>query len=617
MMLDHDKLVRMVASASDLTEDAREESEKARDYYDGHQWTDNEIAVLQKRKQPVITANRIQPKVDAMIGIEQRGRTDPRAMPRTPMDEVAVDIATKALVFVDENIRFDVIRSAAFENLLVEGYGGVEIGVEMRRGRPEITATRLRWEEIFFDPYSREKDFSDATYLGVQKWMTVDQALEAHAETWLSRRKDGKSEEEALAELESMLDATMKGVVGTTYDDRPDEQGSFHWADAKMRRVRIAQMYYRRGGKWYMSVFTGGGVIMDEPSPYMDEDGEPSCPMILMTAYIDRENRRYGLVKSMIPMQDETNKRRSKLLHMLNSRQTWGIKGAVDVRRLKLEKAAPDGHIEVDADVAELAGGKLPFGDLPIQDQIAGQFTLLTEAKAEIDMRGPNASLLGQLTGQQSGRAIQAQQQAGFAELSPIYDSLKDWTLRCYREMWLRIRQFWTDERYIRITDEMQAPQMLAINRVVGMQPAIGPDGQMIMQPVMENSVAELDVDIVISDAPDMVTLRQEQFEQLTQMAQAGIPIPPELIVEASSLRDKPKVLEAMKQAQAAQAQAMQAKMQLEATKTQADAQAKQAGAQRDMAEAAKTQAEIPGAAAQSQGAAMQAFAARRALTGF
>lgn len=616
--LGHEKLVQMVANASDMTETARLASERARDYYDGHQWTTAEVKALQARKQPVITINRIQRKVDAMLGIEQRGRTDPRAMPRTPNDEQAADIATKALVFVEETTSFDQKRTSAFENMIIEGYGGVEIIVEQKSGRAEIAVNRLRWEEIFFDPHSREKDFSDASFLGVQKWMNLDAALEQFGELWVSRQPEGTDPEDALQALEEMLLAAMPAGVGVTYEDRPRDETQFQWVDKRQRRVRLAQMYYRRMGVWYFAIVTGGGAIINEPSAYLDEDGKPSCPMILMTAYVDRENRRYGLVRTLMDIQDEINKRRSKVLHQLNSRQTWGVKGAVDVAKMKIEKASPDGHVEVEPEYIDLMGGRMPFGDLAITDQVAGQFSLLQESKSEIDMLGPNASLLGQLTGAQSGRAIMAQQQAGFAELAPIYDSLRDWTMRCYRQMWMRIRQFWTDERYIRVTDEVEAPQFIAVNHVVGMQQMMDPaTGQIMMQPVVENSLAQLDVDIVIEDAPDMVSLRQEQFEQLTQMAQAGIQIPPEMVIEASSLRDKRKVLDAMKGAQEQAAQAAQMQMQVAAGKAQADTQATQAKAQRDAAEAAKTTAEIPGVDAQSQGAVIQAFAQRRALMGF
>lgn len=599
--LDFPKLKIMVENASEMTAEARALSEKCRDYYSGEQWTPAEIAALQRRKQPVITINRIQRKVDAMVGIEQRSRVDPRAYPRNPSQEAAADVATKALVYVDDATRFDSIRSEAFENLIVEGYGGVEIIVEEKRGQFEVVVNRLRWEEIFFDPHSREKDFSDATYLGCMKWMSLDNALELYEGAF-----EGSTEE-----LEQLLLPQSGSLVdGETYDDRPERD--FKWADKRQQRVRVAQMYYKRRGVWHLAILGGGGEILNTVSPYVDEDGQPTCPIVLMTAYIDRDNRRFGVVKSMLSAQDEVNKRRSKLLHLLSVRQTSAVKGAVSVEHLKRELASPDGHVEVDPSMADSARemGMPAFQVLPTADMAAGQFNLLVESKDEIDKLGPNASLIGQLQGQQSGRAIMAQQQAGLVELAPLYDSLRDWTLRCYRQMWMRIRQFWTEERWIRVTDEFEAPQFLAINQIVGYDE--------FGQPVMENAVAQMDLDIIVSDAPDYVTLRQEQFEQLTQMAQAGIQVPPELIIEASDIRDKRRVIEAMQQAQqqAAMAQAQAAEQQgmLEQAKIEGDLVLKQAQAQKYEADAMKAQASIPKIEAEGQGEQADALVKRLSL---
>jgi hypothetical protein len=66
--LDLPALKIMVETAADLTTSAREMSERDRDYYDEHQYTAEEIATLRRRKQPIITINRIKRKVDAMIG---------------------------------------------------------------------------------------------------------------------------------------------------------------------------------------------------------------------------------------------------------------------------------------------------------------------------------------------------------------------------------------------------------------------------------------------------------------------------------------------------------------------------------------------------------------------
>lgn len=590
--LDLTKLKAMVVEATDLTSEAREASERDRDYYDDHQWTAEEIKALQNKGQPIITMNRIKRKVDAMVGIEQQSRVDPRAYPRNPQDEDASDAATKALVYVDDNTRFDAKKSAAFENMIVEGYGGVEVGVEQKRGQFEVTVTRLRWEEIFFDPHSREKDFSDAQYIGIMKWMSMDAAMSMYQGMF-----EGSPEE-----LQDLLSTNVRNDQdGETFEDRPFETNSFRWTDDRLKRVRVAQMYYKRGGVWYLCVFTGGGKIYSDVSSYVDEDGQPTCPIILMTAYIDRENRRYGVVRSMISAQDEINKRRSKALHFFSARQTMGVKGAVDsVTALKRELADPNGHVEINIEQFEdsARAGIRPFEVMPTNDLGASQFSMLTEAKSEIDMIGPNASLLGQLSGDQSGRAIMAQQQAGFAELAPIYDSLRDWNLRVYRAMWERIKQFWTEERWVRVTDARGATEFIGLNVPTGqMQMVQGPEGPMIA-PMMQNPVAEMDLDIIIDDAPDHVTLQHEAFEQLTQLAQAGIPVPPEMIIENSSVRNKAELLEAMRQQQQ-QAMMMQAQAaQMEGMKTQADVQKTQSETRENEADAFKKFVEANRAAA-------------------
>ena len=574
------KLKAMAVESADLTSTARELAERDRDYYDDHQWTAEEIAALKAKKQPVITMNRIKRKVDAMVGIEQQSRVDPRAYPRNPQDESAADAATKALVYVDDNTRFDSKKSACFENMIVEGYGGVEVGVEERRGKFEITINRLRWEEIFFDPHSREKDFSDAQYLGVMKWMSLDAALSMYQDSY-----DGDGLEEVLtSDMSTSQD-------GTTFEDRPYESNAFRWVDKRLRRVRVAQTYYKRGGVWYLAIYTGGGEISHDVSPYVDEDGQPTCPIHLMTAYIDRENHRYGVVRSMISAQDEINKRRSKALHFFSARQTMGVKGAVDsVSGLKRELSDPNGHVEINIEQFEdsARAGIRPFDVMPTNDLGASQFSMLNEAKQEIDMIGPNASLLGQLSGDQSGRAIMAQQQAGFAELAPIYDSLRDWNLRVYRAIWERIKQYWTEERWIRVTDSQGSTDFIGLNQPTDqMQYTMTEQGPAIV-PVIENAVAEMDLDIIIDDAPDHVTLQHEAFEQLTQLAQAGIQIPPEMLIENSSVRNKADLLQKMEEQKQAAMQAQQASMQVEMQKTQVEMEKTKSETEENKADAFK-----------------------------
>ena len=89
-----ESLRRKVDLAVEMTAEARQQSERANDYYHGDQWTPEETAILQKRKQPVVTINRIQRKVDAVMAedIDRRRRQQPtrcgddRPVPLEDMD---------------------------------------------------------------------------------------------------------------------------------------------------------------------------------------------------------------------------------------------------------------------------------------------------------------------------------------------------------------------------------------------------------------------------------------------------------------------------------------------------------------------------------------------------
>jgi hypothetical protein len=80
-------LVQMFEASEESTREARKLSERDRDYYDNKQWTAEETAALEKRKQPVVTYNRIARKIDFLSGLEKQQRKDPKAFPRNPKDE--------------------------------------------------------------------------------------------------------------------------------------------------------------------------------------------------------------------------------------------------------------------------------------------------------------------------------------------------------------------------------------------------------------------------------------------------------------------------------------------------------------------------------------------------
>jgi len=215
-------------------------------------------------------------------------------------------------------------------------------------------------------------------------------------------------------------------------------------------------------------------------------------------------------------------------------------------------------------------------------------------------------------------------QQAGMTELARPLGRLGGWEHRVYVQAWFRAKQFWTDQKWIRITDQVRAPEFMKVNEPVTVAQAleaaqggdkeaiealsqiIPPEAlqaaaqgdpmatQMIQQfaavngemPIMvKNRLAEMDVDIILDTVPDTSTLQEEVWGELRELASAGLDIfsPQfELMIEMSPLSDKARVIERLKksreegqQAQAEQAQKI-AKMEEEGRQlAMAEAQAK------------------------------------------
>jgi hypothetical protein len=572
-------LVDMFENSEDATVDARRLSERDRDYVDNKQLTDAEIKELERRGQPPVIINRIKRKVDYLKGHEMAQRIDPRAMPRTPKHEADAEGAEQALRYVADDQNLDHKRSLVWENLLIEGMAGWRVGVEEKYNEICIKVDRIPWDRMFYDPHSSEPDFSDAGYLGIVRWEDYDEAVAKYPE--------GKDA------LEWTLDQTS---LSDTYDDKPKFRV---WADKKRKRVRICQIWVKRQEVWYWAEFTKGGILKAGPSPHQTDKGDSDCELIFGAAYVNRDNERYGLVRELISPQDEINKRRSKALHLLSVDQTIAEQGAVqDPQKTRRERAKPDGYVEVAP--GALTDGRIKFETRT--DLAQGHMQLLQETKNEIDMIAGNIALQGNALnkGAASGKAIIASQQGGAMEIAPLIDNLRHMDIRVFRAVWARVRQYWTSEKWIRVTDDERNIKWLGLNvdpMQVQMMAQQNPQMAEKIAGVVGN-VAELDCDIIIDDAPDGLTPQLEQFQSLVELKKmdANNELPFRAILTAMpNLKNKEQVLAQMDEARKSpeQAQAQQMAQQLQMAGAQAEIQEKQASAQLKQAQAAKAMAEI------------------------
>lgn len=549
------------------TADGRSLSAKCERYYYGKQWTPYERKELNKRGQPTITDNLIRRKVNSVRGEEIDKRVDPVARPRTPKHEEEAKAITDALRYVEEDQDIDGICGDITLHLMWAASGAI-VEVDDQDGY-RCLVSHIPWTQLVVDHRARRRDASDAKHISNVQWFDLDDAIALYPD--------------AEKQLRDGCEKNI-GADDETTEDRPKV-----WYDTKRKRVKVCEMYYRSGGDWYRSDFTDGADLREcAPSPYLDpRNGRPWCPIVVGRVYVDDENSDQGPVHDMLSPQDMVNKTKSKITHLLNVKQVLSEDGVVpDKEELHGALSRPDGGYH------DLAPGSLRDGSIEVisnPEISAGNLQMLQEAKQAIDNIGPAAANMPDLPQGASGRSFAFRTKAASREIGPIFEVIRSIRLRVYEHVWGCLRQFATDEMWLRITDDEATAgyRWVALNRKMtrgerlqellekgqplpvalenaagddarsvlmrvqqmhqamaqqaiafGQPPPGGPEhmiGMVLQDPVMqeqivENQVGEAMMDITIHEAPESAVLADEQFAKLSDLAGAVLPGRPDLV---------------------------------------------------------------------------------------
>jgi len=529
-----------------------EEARESRHYYHGDQWTEAEIAVLQRRKQPVLTKNYIVRKVNGVVGIVEKLRQDPKAYARTPEHEQGADVATAVMRYcLDTNDwKSKSTRNARLG--AIDGIAGLEYDLEVGdHGDPDLGIHIVYADTFFYDPRSFDEGFTDARYMGIAKWIDVDQA------------------KELIPSKASEIDDLME--EGSDITSSADQDRERVWVNTSLKRLRLVDHWYIHKGKWCWTLYIGNTVMMQGASPFHDEKGKTFPRFRMFSANVDHDGDRYGFIRQFKSPQDEANMRASKALHLLNSRRVISEKGAVDdIEVARREWAKPDGWVEVNP------GLKMEPDDVASQADFKAQLEMMEAAKQDIENFGPNPALIGQGLEDSSGRAIALLQQAGMAELGPYLSSFKNWKIRVYRDIWNIITEHWKAERWIRVTDDQNVAQFFQINKL---------DVDQYGRPAIVNAIGSMDVDFLIDEGQDSVNMQADAAMTLQNLGPQFAQQFPEIAIELSPIESvvKTKMLKKIEAAKNAppppdpRVLAMQAQHELEAKAAADEAQRKAA----------------------------------------
>lgn len=519
--------------------DARMWSEKSRDYYDGNQIPKNVAEMLNKRHQPQTVNNRIQPMVDSLTGAEILANTDPKAVPRTPLHEKDAFAATDAIRYVTDANKFDSIATEVYENFLIEGMGGVEVVVEGKGKKRKIIVRKKPYDRMFFDSHSRSKQMEGIQYSGTVTW----DDLKNVAAKWPDSKGD----------LEGGMNSAPAMGDDETFADVPP------WFESKRERVMYIEIYFMHKQEWHRAVVTKG-VFLEKAklSPYKDDDGVRINPDILARAKITRKGGSYGAVKTRLSMQDDINAANIKMTDSLTRNQTFSKGPVEDIRKFKEQANDSGGHMEFPQGKGVF--GK-DFGLIPNPGLPQAQFERYKEAIRQMGALANGGIAAGNETNL-SGKALRRVDANRSLEIQPIDMVYRDWKIRVYEAIWQRIRQFWTEERWVKTTDDPKNIKWVGLNRRMTIEDAVI-DQFGAIPPELENDprlkeelsdengnklfmnrVADMDVDIFIEDVPDVLNLQAEQVDLLADLYKVN----PEdrilnAIIKLMPLRDKEAIL--------------------------------------------------------------------------
>lgn len=535
-----------------------EEQKVSRHYYHGAQYSAEQIRILRRRHQPPITWNRTARKINGILGVVQRQRSDPKAMPRHIRSEKGADLATQVIRYVLDNNDFKGLEPRCLLQSAIDGIAGVQkVLTKDDQGQTDIALVNVIGDEYFYDPKAYAQDFSDARYEGISKWLDLDEAIEMFPD---------KEEE-------------LRGLISGDADLTTNPDREYRWVITSTQRVRLIEHWYKHRGKWRWAFYVSNTLLDQGVSPFFDERGQSDRAFHMFAVAVDHDGDRYGFVRNLKGPQDSLNQSKSKSLHLANSRRVIATKGAVDdVEKARIEMARPDGYIEVNP------GDKNEFkpDDRP-QDLDA--FTAMAEsASSEIDQYASiNVAVLsGSSLANISGRAIQLLQQPGMAELGPYILAIRSWKLAIFKSIWNAAQRYWTNEKWIRVSDDEDKPIFVQLNAL-----SLDQYGR----PMLVNALGALDVDIIIEEGPDVASLMQDTYDMLKGYPPGSVP--PQVLIEMSPIprAQKQRIMQMLKPPpNPIQIKALQTQLEgasLKNAKLAADARKSDAQAQRALSESA------------------------------
>ena len=526
--------------------------------------------------------NHIRRIINMISGHQRRNRKSIIVTGVENADDDTADQFTKIMMWLAQQEGILETISESFEGALVTGMNFLHVWMDYRQDpvSGNIRVDNCSYNSFLVDPYFRKPDLSDCNGIWKRSFLTKRACISLMPEyaeqiSGLWGNDSGTGRDGKFQFMPESYGYSYKNLL--TYDEfyyrdfrnqkllvdsETGETQEWRNQDEKMLKAYLkkypqVEMIESEVPTVKMAIVIQGKVFYDGPNPL----GIDLYPFIPVLAYYAPQmpyfpQRVQGVVRGLRDSQYLYNRRLIIMADILESQINSGFKykenALVNPNDIFLTGQGRGLALKEEAmmtDVEQIQAPQLP----PSMFQLSETF-----AKEMTSISGVNEELLGAAVDDKAGILAMLRQGAGLVTLQGLFDQLDHSQKLLGRVLIELVQANFTPGKVQKILEGEQ-PTAQFYNKAFGRY------------------------DAVVEDGLNTSTQKQMNFAQLLQLREVGVPIPDDLLLDAATIQNKKKLVEAVAQNSQKVQQMQQSQAQLSMQELQARAQLAQARARADI----------------------------------
>ncbi|MBE3087085.1 MAG: hypothetical protein IMZ64_12810, partial [Bacteroidetes bacterium] len=529
------------------------------------QWTVADRALLAEEEKPCLTINHVLPIINLLSGMERQNRADIKAFPRKGGVRIIADAFTSLVKHSVDMCNGEIEQSMQFVDGIIAGKGWTKTDISYRKDKinGDFVVTRRSPFDVYEDPNANRYNLNEsAKYIFECYWGDKEQILllfsehEEEIKNYLGSYQDeddtdlkGKlikksdtEDRDPSKESYRLKEVWWKSykkqsyfIDGATLSFSPIHDSQKEVAKVVLEKERRLSESEGRRPRYsikehiievlHVTTMLGEMIVEDIEDPYK---GMTMYPLQRFCPYWF-DGVIFGVVEGLKDPQREINKRTSQMLHIINhtANTGWIIKES-ELKSVEIakEEGSKPGVIMT---YAQVPPDKIKPNDFP-----QGVFILKQDEEANIKkISGLNPDILGQGDKRtDSGIAILRRQKAGATISEPVYDNFRD-TQKIFGETLVEM---------IRHSNVYSPAEVAQVMQEEKQKVDIG----QLYKAMKSWAVGHYGYNI--EQMPNLPTIRMANLEVLMNMANAGLPIPIDVIIENSDIPNKDEIVQRIRE---------------------------------------------------------------------